>query len=240
MFRVCDDRVVPAASPSVLALSCASFRRFLRVSVHGHSVGPGPAAYLACGLGPGLCLGLCLIFGILSCTPRRLPAPAPVAFPEPVSSPETAEVEAPVEPVSIEALRPEPEHVENWEAFSNSVRMLRGEIQRGGYALKIRGADEAPVGLASLRLCLDAWDLIQTADNERAVDLLERAISLDGRNGFAYLFLAYAYHRSARFEQGRLFLGQAWRYLPYDPRVLGEFEGLKQSIELNTASSAVD
>ncbi len=150
------------------------------------------------------------------CGGRVLPPPSAAPPPPPLSTPDLPDP-LPLPPATDPApspRRPEALQVENWEAFAYSTRRLQEEIARKDAALGARDTAEAPVDLASLRLAAEGWRLVQEGNSDRAIDLLERAIGLDGRNGFAYLFVAYAYHRMALFEQGASFLERAERHLP--------------------------
>lgn len=128
-----------------------------------------------------------------------------------------------------------PLRIENWEAFTNTSRALGREISEGAHALRAAGPGARPADLASLRMTAEARDLIRAGNVERARDLLDRALELDGRNGFAYLYLAYANHLSGRFDQAASFAERAGRYLPRDPYVRGELEGLSKTVRLNAS-----
>lgn len=124
---------------------------------------------------------------------------------------------------------PEPV-VSGWESFEHTRAALGGEIQRRAAALR-----EGPIGnrgaeLASRRLAASGCELIDAGSMGGALAALERAVSLDGRNGYAYLWLAVVHHRKGNSGQAAEFAASAGSYLPRDPSVRRELEGLTQSI----------
>ncbi len=127
-----------------------------------------------------------------------------------------------------------PIRVRNWEAFAHTSRVLDLRIAAGDSALRGGAGKANPAAVAALRMTAEARDLLERGQPEQALDLLERAIGMDGRNGFAYLYLAHLYHRQGRYEQGRVFAQRARQYLPRDAYVLGELEGLRASLAVNT------
>lgn len=81
--------------------------------------------------------------------------------------------------------------------------------------------------LTHLRMTEAARGALADGSTERALDLLERAIAIDGREGFAYLYLGYAYVRRGEVERAREFLEQAGRLLPPDPALGQEVAHLR-------------
>jgi Flp pilus assembly protein TadD len=104
-------------------------------------------------------------------------------------------------------------------------------LERGDLVLKaaIARAQYGGSGatrLTHLRMTAAARDLIVAGNTERALDLLERAIGVDGSEGFAYLYLGYVYVRRGDVERASGFLGQARRLLPPDPELRAEVRWL--------------
>jgi len=90
-----------------------------------------------------------------------------------------------------------------------------------------RGETVDPSLLAHLRMTRQARDLISTGDNERAADLLERAIAIDDGAGFGYLYLGYVHLAAGRPDQADVFLDRAAALLPADPALRVEIEQLR-------------
>ena len=64
--------------------------------------------------------------------------------------------------------------------------------------------------------------------SERALDLLERAIAIDSRTGFAYLYLGYLYMQRGRVEQALVFIDRSATLLPEDRETEVEIELLRR------------
>jgi hypothetical protein len=113
----------------------------------------------------------------------------------------------------------------------------RGPLGRAGVLLdrSISAAEQAqrrgdPIDaaeLAHLRMTRQARDLIATGENERATDLLERAIAIDDGSGFGYLYLGYVHLAAGRPDQADVFLDRAASLLPADPALRVEIEQLR-------------
>jgi len=99
--------------------------------------------------------------------------------------------------------------------------VLKAAIARAEYA-----ADSA-TRVTHLRMTDAARRMLAEDSTERALDLLERAIAVEGREGFAYLYLGYIYLRRGEIERAREFLGQAERLLPADPQLAQEVARLR-------------
>lgn len=125
----------------------------------------------------------------------------------------------------------------DWEAFERTRRSLRGAIDRRAKALRGGAVGNLAAELASLRMSAKAPALIDKGSLDGAVELLERAVSMYGGNGYAYLFLAYVHHVEGRPDRAAGFLSSARRYLPADKGVRGEVEGLARSIRASGPSS---
>ena len=123
---------------------------------------------------------------------------------------------------------PEPIAVTDWRAFRHVGRALARRID--GASLAVGRGQGKPAVLASLRLVDEAAGLVAAGELARGLDLLERALAVDGRNGFAYLYLCVAHHRAGRSQRAAGFLDPARRYLPPNPYVLGEWEGLRAAV----------
>ncbi len=80
--------------------------------------------------------------------------------------------------------------------------------------------------LTHLRMTAAARNALAEGNTERALDLLERAIAVDGSEGFAYLYLGHVYTRRGDFERSIGFLQQARRLLPPDPALRDELRRL--------------
>ena len=52
--------------------------------------------------------------------------------------------------------------------------------------------------LASLKITQSAVEHLEQREQQRALDLLERAIAIDGGNGFAYLYIGYIHLEDGR------------------------------------------
>lgn len=92
-----------------------------------------------------------------------------------------------------------------------------------------------PVGagateLASLRLAASSRDLIDSGSLAAARQSLQRAVSLWGSNGWAYLWLGYVSHVEGKAEQAAEFTAKARRHLPREAGVTAEVDGLAASI----------
>lgn len=118
----------------------------------------------------------------------------------------------------------------DWESFSRTREYLDKEIGRRAKALRQGAVGNLAAELASLRMSAKAPALIDKGSLDAAIELLERAVSMYGGNGFAYLFLAYVHHVEGDPGRASGFLSSARRYLPADKGVRGETEGLGRSI----------
>jgi len=108
-------------------------------------------------------------------------------------------------------------------------RTLDRRIADGEYALAT-GVPVDSARLAHLRMTRAAVEMMDAGEDERAMDLLERAISVDGRTGFAYLYLGYLHLRQGRVQQAEVFLDRAAALLPSDPGLDAEVEALRAGV----------
>lgn len=92
--------------------------------------------------------------------------------------------------------------------------------------------------LTHLRMTAAARDLIAAGNTERALDLLERAISVDGSEGFAYLYLGYVYVHRGDLQRASGFLQQAARLLPPDAALRDEVRWLAGLASAGPAENA--
>lgn len=142
---------------------------------------------------------------------------AAVARPASVSKGKPAAAKAPV--------------ARDWESFKRTSAMLREEIARRAEELRSGPVGNRAVELASLRLAASGHAMIEAGSLDGALEVLERAVSLYGGNGYAYVFLAYVHHVEGRAASGLEFLDDARLHLPADRGVSGEVEGLAQSLQ---------
>ncbi len=127
-------------------------------------------------------------------------------------------------------------------------REARGSITSGGgraaqlIERDIRRLEElggaATVGqpqrLASLRLTSRAVGHLRDGDNHRALDVLERAISIDGAVGFAYLFMAAAHYNLGDVTRAAGFIERAMPLLPDDRALHEELDSLRADVYAST------
>jgi len=132
---------------------------------------------------------------------------------------------------------PAPTPAPGWESFSHTSAALRGDIAARADAMKRGPIGNRGVELASLRLAASGRDLIDAGSLDGALEALQRAVSLYGHNGYAYLYLAYVHHEQGREERAAEFAANARRYLPADKAVEAEVEGLAAAIR-NSAATA--
>jgi tetratricopeptide (TPR) repeat protein len=81
------------------------------------------------------------------------------------------------------------------------------------------GPQSDPSLLASLRLTRAGRDLIAEGREDRAFDELERAIEVNGDQGFSYLYLAHLHISAGDVTQGLVFLDRAESLLPSTPEM---------------------
>lgn len=117
------------------------------------------------------------------------------------------------------------------ETFPRTAAVLRDEIDEKAGALR-----DGPIGnrareLASLRLAASGRELLVSGSLDGALVSLQKAVSLYGANGYAYLFLASVHQAEGRPGQAREFVASARRYLPRDKGVEAELDGLARSLE---------
>lgn len=126
----------------------------------------------------------------------------------------------------------------DWESFSQTAAALRSDISRRAGELRHGPVGNRAQQLASLRLASNARDLIDAGSLEGALEALQRAVSLYGGNGYAYLWLAYVHHVQGRADRAAEFAASARRYLPADTKIRAELEGLALSIRHGSAQAA--
>lgn len=141
--------------------------------------------------------------------------------------------------VSTHAKAGEPEvaPAQDWESFAKSGAALRTDIAARAESMKKGPIGNRGVQLASLRLAASGRDLIDAGSLDGALEALQRAVSLYGGNGYAYLYLAYVHHVQGHGEQAAEFAASARRYLPRDEAVRAELEGLTRSIRLGAVTA---
>ena len=82
-------------------------------------------------------------------------------------------------------------------------------------------------GLAALRMTRSAVELIDENATERALDQLERAIAIDGRSGFPYIYIGYLHLQQGRPDQASAFIERAAVLLPSSPALDAEVQSLR-------------
>jgi tetratricopeptide (TPR) repeat protein len=121
-----------------------------------------------------------------------------------------------------------------------ATAVLDDLIAAGERAQRISGRGVDPKRMAHLHMTRAARDLMADGRTERARDMLERAIAVDGREGFGYLYLAELHLEAGRPEQARVFLDRAVALLPPDSRLSAEIDALRaRTGALSMAEQAV-
>lgn len=125
----------------------------------------------------------------------------------------------------------------DWESFRAAGAALRRDIQTRADAMKSGPVGNRAVELASLRISANAQDLIDAGSLDGALVALQRAVSLDGSNGYAYLFLAYVHQVQGQSELAGELAANAARFLPRQTEVRAELAGLRLAISQAAASA---
>ncbi len=112
--------------------------------------------------------------------------------------------------------------------LAETRRHLARDLQQSDVAL-VQGLTFSPTRAAHLRMTTAALDYIEAGDTEHALDLLERAISVDGTVGYAFVYLGYIHAREGRTEQAQAFVDRATGLLPDDPALDRELVELRSS-----------
>jgi tetratricopeptide (TPR) repeat protein len=143
---------------------------------------------------------------------------------------------APRLPTTVERLPPQapPETAQGDRARV----LLHQEVMQMESASRTGGAGD-PTRLASLRVTEDASDRLDSDDFEGALDLLERAITIDSGNGYAYLYLAKAYFRLGDRRRSSEFLERSAVLLPRDYRLDAELAALRRALGDGVSPAAV-
>jgi tetratricopeptide (TPR) repeat protein len=114
--------------------------------------------------------------------------------------------------------------------FPRTTAVLHDDIRDRAEALRAGPIGNRARELASLRLAASGRELLVSGSAAGALAALEKAISLYGANGYAYLFLASVHQAEGRRDEARQAAANARRYLPGDEGVQAELEGLLRSI----------
>jgi tetratricopeptide (TPR) repeat protein len=122
------------------------------------------------------------------------------------------------------------EVVPGWESFPASRAALKRDIDGPGAAAH-------PKKLASLRAAAAGFDALEQGSLDLAQSSFERAVSLHGSDGYAYLGLAYLHHVQGRSDQAAEFVDSARRSLPPDAAMRKEVGALVASIDANRGGS---
>lgn len=129
--------------------------------------------------------------------------------------------------------------IEDQQPSEGPVVLERGDLVLKAAIARAQYGGSDPTRLTHLRMTEAARDLIAQDATERALDLLERAIAVEGSEGFAYLYLGYVYVRRGDMRRASGFLEQAGRLLPPDPQLRDEvrwLNGLTTSPGVGAAS----
>ncbi len=160
-------------------------------------------------------------------------AAAPESRPPPYDdSPRSIE-----EPSRRESSRVEPSHAKRARPaaldFRQTAAALDEEIDRRANDLASGPIGNRAAELASLRLVASARDLLDSGSPDGAREALERAVSLYGRNGYAYLWLAYVEYLQRRphwENRAATLLADARQDLPSARKMRAELEDLEHVI----------
>lgn len=90
-------------------------------------------------------------------------------------------------------------------------------------------SSSGPSRLAHLKMTEAAADQIAQGNLERAVDLLERALAIEGRVGFAYFYLARAHLALGSASQSLEFNRRAAALLPNDRELARELRDQREA-----------
>ena len=112
--------------------------------------------------------------------------------------------------------------------LAETRRHLARDLQQSDVALA-QGLTFSPTRAAHLRMTTAALDYIDAGDTEHALDLLERAISVDGTVGYAFVYIGYIHAREGRTEQAQAFIDRATGLLPIDPALDQELAEVRSS-----------
>ena len=96
------------------------------------------------------------------------------------------------------------------------------------------GVDAA--SLASLRITRSAVEHLEQREPQRALDLLERAIAIDGDNGFAYLYIGYIHLEDGRPDRALPFIERGAMLMPDEPALQKEVRALRLAAKMEDAS----
>jgi len=142
-------------------------------------------------------------------------------------------------PTTVESLPPQapPQAVPDTGQGERARVLLHQEVMR--LETDSRGGGGDPTRLASLRVTEDAADRLDSDDFDGALDLLERAITIDSRNGYAYLYLAKAYFRLGDQRRSSEFLERGAVLLPRDYRLDEEVASLRRALGGEVSPAAV-
>ena len=111
-----------------------------------------------------------------------------------------------------------------------SVRLA--EVEESGEL----GAGVATSRLASLRMTRSAVALIDAGSTERALELLERALTIDGSTGFPYLYIGYIHLQAGRTAQARAFIERGAALMPSYAPLDDELQALRLAAHVDDAA----
>ena len=112
------------------------------------------------------------------------------------------------------------------------------DAERAGTAPAPRqaGAGVGAASLASLKITQSAVEHLEQREPQRAPDLLERAIAIDGGNGFAYLYIGYIHLEDGRPDRALPFIERGAMLMPDDPALQNEVRALRLAAKMEDAS----
>lgn len=118
----------------------------------------------------------------------------------------------------------------DWQSFRRCRAAMQRDIDAKAAAMKSGPVGSAATQLASLRLASSSRDLIDSGSLDAARSSLQRAISLDSGDGWAWLWLACVHHAQGRGDLAAEVLGKARSRLPREAGVDSEVAGLAAAI----------
>ncbi len=154
-----------------------------------------------------IAIGMALTMSACAAAPARPSKPAP------------AVVKKERTPVEVARSRPP-------EAVPPPSRPAATRADDGPLTAKIDAA--TPAGRsAALRLTEEGRQRLASGDPARAIELLERAVSVDARVPYTYYFLAKAHAEAGHRELAHRFLDRAQQKLAGEPYWRSEVDGLR-------------
>ncbi len=162
-------------------------------------------------------------------SPTVAASPVPAAIAPPAAAPaENSPLPADTTAAQLEPTpSPSPADVAPLEVGSVAPQAQISDSSLEGLIQSVSGTQ--PALAASLRVTDQARDQILNHQEGDAIQTLQRAISIDGSNPYAYFYLGRAYLEKKNYDQAITFLNRAENSFGANPQWLGEtlaFEGL--------------